>query len=202
MTKWLVILTGGVCWFYSGVVWAHPFTIDQANDLGPPPGALSIPPFSPIGQEFTPTLSSLDVVELTTNEGLPGTPGNGIGADLFVRIRSGSIIGTILGTSSTVSLPDPSDFTLELTHFDFPSSVPLTPGDLHVIEVVQSGGDPRYLWTANSFYPGGVRIVNGLGEPDRVDFWFREGPVSVPEPSALLLLGSGLAGLALWKRRT
>ena len=88
---------------------AHPFVIDQSNEspteftggfwgLVPSTGNL------PIGQEFTPNLPSLDVVELffagiTVAGQIPG-------AKMVVHVRQGSITGPTLGTSAIVSLPE------------------------------------------------------------------------------------------------
>src|SRR5262245_57936790 len=66
---------------------AHPFVVDQANT----PminGSVSVLFLSPIGQEFTPAVPSLDVVELhLANSASSGIP---MVADLFVNIRIGT----------------------------------------------------------------------------------------------------------------
>ena len=86
---------------------------------------------TPLGQEFTPALSSLDVVELFTNKPGAFTPVN-----LLINIRSDTISGPIPGTSFIVTMPSLDTFT----EFDFPSHVFLTPGLLYVIEIKQLSG--------------------------------------------------------------
>jgi hypothetical protein len=192
-------------WASPATVRALPFTGDQVNDAFAPDLFVSIQFFGPIGQEFTPTRPSLDVVELITTdfEGVVGAPS--VGANLFVNIRQSTITGPIAGTSS-VALPDHFG---GITHFDFPSAVSLVPGNLYVIEAVVTSGDnwgigiisrPPDSPFSFSTYPGGNVII--FGEPGfNSDMWFREGPV-VPEPSTLFLMGSGLAGLAFFSRRS
>ena len=172
---------------------ADPFIIDQRNDDFIPPLFQSIQFFNPIGQEFTPTLPSLDSVELFTTDFGVGGP-----VDFFVNIRANSIIGPILGTSLTVSHAGPFE---RITHFDFPSAVPLSPGELHVIEVLSTGLNGGIGSSGGPFstYAGGRQIIEGLAEPIN-DLWFREGPV--PEPSTILLFGTGLVGLAAWRWKT
>src|SRR5262245_6096086 len=76
------------------------FIVDQANDQFNVNLRFSIQALGPIGQSFTSTLSSLNVVELMTTDFVPL---NGLGADLFVYIRDGSPSGSILSTSQVVS---------------------------------------------------------------------------------------------------
>ena len=96
-------------------------------------------------------------------------------ADLFVNIRHTTIDGPIIGTSLLLTLPFG---TGGLTHFDFPSPVPLIPGEVYVIEVVIAGGDTSNPAIAGGYqapYSQGRAII--LGEPDPFDdLWFREGP--------------------------
>jgi hypothetical protein len=137
--------------------------------------------FAPIGQTFTPTLSGLDAVELRMSDSA-GFPGN-----VFVRVRAGSTVGSILGTSLTTSLPDGGAGIL---HFDFVSTVPLTPGSLYVIENVLESGSSNVHWNGQFANPylGGTSIFEGESL-DSSDMWFREGlHTAVPEPSSILLV--------------
>ena len=154
---------------------ADDFTVDQANVWFPFDGSFhSIDSFAPVGQEFVPSLPSLDIVELVTED---GNFGDGQGVVLLVRIRLGNALGEVLGTSLTVSLPDWS--LAGVTTFAFEDPVPLSPGQLHVIELVRVGGggwmfhSTDDIW-GNDPYPYGSTIL--LGEPHpNMDAWFREG---------------------------
>lgn len=183
-------------WIAPATAGAHPFIVDQQNDGFVPPLFQSIQVLGPIGQEFTPTLASLDVVELFTAD---LASNNGIGASLQLNIRALTIFGAIVGTSFVV--PHPDAF-FGVTHFDFPAPVPLVPG-IFVMEIIVVGGDSWGVGSSGgpvSTYPGGDQIIQGVNFPDN-DLWFREGPAAAPEPFALLLLASGLVALGVVARR-
>jgi hypothetical protein len=172
---------------------AHPFIIDQSFEPPVATGSFnSILANEPIGQEFTPTLPTLDVVELFL-EGLPSVPG----ANVVVLVRQGTITGPILGTSAVVSLPAVPPGNEELNgvfHFDFASSVALIPGDLYVIELDHLSGGNWAVMSGVNGYPGGRLIAFGLPSPNE-DLWFREGPAAeVPEPSAMFFVAATLLG--------
>jgi hypothetical protein len=152
----------------------------------------------PFGQSFTPSLSSINFMRLWLTDVYPG---NGLGATVFINLRTISITGRILSSTIPVSMPDGFGVgstldTLGYANFFFPADVPLTPGVAYFFQpVVQSGGD---LWVAGGSdrfnYVGGTMFVNGAPRPPGYyDLWFREGIV-VPEPSSatLVLLGSGI----------
>jgi len=178
---------------------ADPFTVDQTNPWDAcSAGCLgvNVQYFSPMGQSFTPSLPSLDDVQIVVS---PATLGP-LPSDLELEIRAGTIAGPILGTASdpsyTSAIPPFEGFSF--AHFDFGPSIALTPGSLCVIDVIapttsvflegQGGGNP---------YPGGTAIEFGMTQP-AYDFYFSEGPV--PEPSPVVLLASA-AGAAMWFHR-
>jgi energy-coupling factor transporter ATP-binding protein EcfA2 len=142
-------------------------SVDQRNDGFSPSLFQSIIYLGPIGQSFTPTFTSLNFVDLYTEDF--GSPG---GAQLLVRIRQGSITGAILGVSAPAGVT--AGFSGE-THFTFPVTIPLVPGNLYVMEaLVASGGN----WAVGSNgggdpYPGGSAIA--LGAYYGNDLYFREG---------------------------
>lgn len=154
---------------------------------------LGIQAAAPLGQEFTPSLSALDVVELVTRDGDQMIGG---GANLYVNIRGDTITGSILGTSSTVTLPNGF---YGVTQFDFASLVSLTPANRYVIEVVASGDDWRVENKEMDPYPGGRVIYQGAPQ-SAWDLRFREG-LSVPEPSTVVLLSMGTLALLAYARR-
>jgi hypothetical protein len=149
---------------------AQDFVVDQ--EAVPPTinSGYSIADNAPIGQEFVPQSSSLNVVELLVNTTAPMA--------IQVRIRAGSILGQIVGTSSDAAisaLPPPEN---SLAHFEFPSAVSLMPGELYVIEVfVVSGAGYAYIsgyFGGTDVYPPGRAIIAGVPEIFG-EFWFREG---------------------------
>lgn len=176
---------------------AHPYTIDQHQELDDVSWSVGIN--SPVGQEFVPSFTSLDVVELLTRDSIFG---GGTGTALSVTVRAGSITGTVLGASLPVLLPAGFD---GWTHFDFPTPVALVPGNVYVMEI---GLTPGTEWTlagsdSNAYLPGCL-ILNG-SLACGYDAAFREGPAAVeevPEPSAMLILSGGLLALGRLRRRT
>ena len=149
---------------------AHPFSVDQANDGAVRSYGFVIPGGGQVGQSFTPTFYSLDVVELQLNTQ------SIFGGAAFVQIHAETITGPILGVSLLVSIPSSS---IQLRHFDFAIPVPLVPGSTYVIEVVATSGTCGVFTTGEGFntYPGGTAFFMGEEQPNE-DLWFREGSAS------------------------
>ena len=131
---------------------------------------------SPWGQSFTPTLSEVGFIRLSFTD---GNLNDGLGAAVYVNLRSGSISGPIIGATSVVDMPS---IFRGVSQFDFGSPVGVTPGTSYFFEpVLQSGGRWDLAgWSYN--YPGGSAYSGGQPVPQS-DLWFREGIV-VPEPRA------------------
>jgi PEP-CTERM motif len=171
---------------------ARASTIIDQSDTFPFPSFLNIQLFSPIGQSFTPTLDSLNFVQIFSD-----SFGGGFPATLQTTVFSGILFGSPLGTSEPLTLP--AGFEGSSTFF-FPSSVALTPGDLYSFEVsVLSGATWGLGESGVGNYSGGTAIISGVPvtAPPGDDFWFVEGieTKATPEPSSLILLASGLAFL-------
>jgi hypothetical protein len=146
---------------------------------------------TPFGQSFTPTLDSIGFLELQLFDTVAAT--------IDVNIRSGSITGSILGTSQATTIPGNTSGTYD---FLFSNPVTLTPGTQYFFEPVVVGGGSSIGEANTTFiqYAGGDAIAGGTTYTDR-DLWFREGIVSaVPEPASAALFV--VAGSALcWQRR-
>jgi hypothetical protein len=189
----LVVVAGAAA---SVVLAQGTFQYDQQsiNHSIPPNLVYDIQGNEPIGQSFTPLLSSVGFVQL---EPFDGNPNNGLGATLYVNLRSNSITGPILGSTDPVFLPDiPSGGGV--TNFLFSTPVSVVPGITYFFEVVVQSGD---FWTLNTLgandYSRGAMFLQGVAQPLN-DLWFREG-VIVPEPSTAALLVA--AGALLCVRR-
>ena len=104
---------------------------------------------------------------------------NGPGAQIYVNLLSGSITGSVMGTSSTIFMP--GSFS-GYTNFVFPGSVALTPGTTYYLEPVALSGNPNTQILASFAYPNGTLYSSGTAQ--NAQLWFREG-IAVPEPSAL-----------------
>jgi hypothetical protein len=149
------------------------------------------------GQSFTPGLPFVDFVKLMFKD---ANPNDGFGVTVNVTLRSGSINGTIIGTTAAGTIPNA--FAGPAT-FLFPAEVPVTPGVIYYINVVpQSGGPFSIFGSAFYNYPGGTAFVGTHPDPT-ADLWFREG-IIVPEPSsaALLLLAGAAFACLRRKNRT
>lgn len=189
---------------------AATFTIDQRNDALPIFGGLTTK--QTIGQSFVPTIGSMNAVELQINDQGPGFIDGP--TDLFVRIRSGTIGGAILGTSAATSYDDQPTGDPVVTRFLFGAPVALTPGSTYWIEFFM--GDLTYpgnfgVMATNyqvDAYPSGEPFGDapGFSNPTLFpfDLWFRQGTVAVvPVPAGLPLFVSGLllAGACAHRRR-
>jgi len=155
--------------------------IDQHNDAFPATNGFGFGA-SPLGQEFTPSLTGLDAVEILIGPRDAATLA-------VVNVRKDSIAGQVVGTSLL------GTFEASVIHFDFAALVALVPGDRYVIEpVLISGLGFGVVFSDTDTYSGGRAIVSGNLLPTR-DMGFREG-LTVPEPATLSLLGIGLAFVA------
>jgi hypothetical protein len=147
----------------------------------------------PLGQSFTPSLSSVGFIQVDLFD---GNPGNNLGATVAVNLMSGSITGTILGTS-TVTLPDGFNGDVGANPppfgpiFYFATPVAVTPGTTYYFDINVLSGDTWLVGTGPGGYAGGMGFSKGVGGSG-FNLGFEEGNV-VPEPSVawLALAGGG-----------
>ncbi len=151
-------------------------------------GALGLQSGQPMGQSFTPSLSTVSFIVLNLYD---GDVFQHLGATVFVNLRSDSITGPIL--SSTVPVFMPSDF-FGITNFSFSAPITVTPDSTYYLQpVVEPGGDGFGSYVTDASYTRGAAVYQGVEAPG-YNLWFQEGTYSVPEPSSalLVLLGSGV----------
>jgi hypothetical protein len=179
------------------------FIYDQSSATNPAAGGGGAPiqADQPMGQSFTPALSSIDFVQLNFTYG--GFPSNQLGAAVFVNLWSGSISnGTLLSSTDPVFIPDGA-FRL-VTNLFFSASVALTPGDTYFLQPYLQSGDTRLgVIDSTSFnYPGGTFYFNGEPDPNNQDLWFREGIIAAPEPSSAVIILLGTVGLYFCRKNS
>jgi hypothetical protein len=144
----------------------------------------------PAGQSFTPTLSSVDLVQFKFFD---TGQGSRAGATVYVDLLSGSITGNVIAASSPVTMPR---LFFGITNFYSPTGTAVTPGTTYYFQPVLAAGNDQ--WTIidnpNYNYPGGSGFA--FGSPQSSQLWFREG-VIIPEPSLSLLLVLGCISMAV-----
>lgn len=163
-----------------------PFQYDQ-QAINLIEGAAGLQSAQPLGQSFTPSLSSIGFVELNLYD---GDTLHTAGATVFVNVRSNSVTGPILGSSAMVFMPDGF---FGVTNFIFSTPIGLAPGQTYYLQPLVQSGDGWGSYVTDGSYAGGTEIYQGVPVPGR-NLWFREGVV-VPEPSSVLLLVLGFGAL-------
>jgi hypothetical protein len=136
---------------------------------------------APAGQEFTPAASDIIGVDLMFNNLASVTTSSTI----TVRMHQGTISNASLGqTTGNVVLA--ADARAVITHFDFPVSIALIPGQVYVMELFGPSSDINMMGTNNQVaqipgYLGGQAIISGNPSPT-VDFIFRTYSTTAPPP--------------------
>lgn len=168
---------------------------------------LNIQEDSPLLQSFMPTFSAIGFVQFEFWD--IANNGNN-GATVYVNLWTGSPninSATLLGSTAPVYMPN--GFVNSglgfagIANFSFSTPVTLTAGQTYYLQpVVLSGDNPWDIGVLTyDAYSNGQLFSNGL-PGSTIDLWFREGVVSVPEPSILVLFGlSGLLAFS-FKRRS
>jgi len=138
-------------------------------------------------------MSRIDFIELRTGD---YTAGNGRGACVYVILRSDSIKGPIIASTTPVFLEDGFGYgpgVPNTVSFFFPAPVLVTSGTTYYFQVaVEANSDPWYVLGYTYRYPGGMAFSGDKPDPG-LDMWFRTGIV-IPEPSSLAL---GLFGVVV-----
>lgn len=169
------------------------FIVDQGHDdVFAGESIHSLLAFPSLTQEFTPTLSAIDVVEIFTRDwSNPAT--NGVGAVLQVTLREDSTNGPVLAVSAPTEFPDgwfgPSRFT-------FTNLVWITPGKRYAFELKLLAGNNWGVDSYGTFAPPyrEGRYFIGTNLMQNSDLWFRTG---VRPPPARL--SSVVPGVLRWK---
>lgn len=180
---------------------AQTFVYDQqsADESRAGTGGVIIQNAQPTGQSFRPTLSQVGFVRL---ELFDANNNNGLGATLYVNLRSGSLTGPIIGSSAPVTLPNGFGSVLsnQFVNFFFADPVPVQPNATYFFEPVVQSGDSWWVDGAILSYSRGSGYTFG-SDTTVWDYWFREGVV-VPEPSIPALAVVGIAIANLLRRKT
>lgn len=143
--------------------------VDQANDSEIPSVGWVIAGYSPVGQEFVPTLSEIDFVELFVENWSSSNP-----ASIEVVLRVDTVDGVILGETPAVSV---SPGYTGVIRCAFASTVSIEAGSRHVLLVRDNSLSGTYLFDTSDLYSSGRLILDG--QPfDTEDAWFREGVVT------------------------
>ncbi len=184
------------CFLLPTAAAAHPILIDQTQPYAG--GGLAFAVTNNIGQTFTPTLTSLEVVELWL---MDTGPGNGWTNTLTVNIFE--LDGTLLGSSAPQIFADGYGGGIAaLSHFDF-APIALVPGSKYIIgfNVSTTGAfvDLGIIgYDPGTYTGGGLWLWSTMSENPTADLVFAEGPAArqAPEPASMLLYGVGLLGYA------
>ena len=131
-------------------------------------GAYSVSFYQPIGQEFLPSYSQVDVVDLYLIASITNDS-----TQVRVRLHHDTIDGPIVGTSDVVTLRQTMD---GVVRFTFAPPAPTTPTERHVIEVEFVGGAQNTMLgggDSNGYAPGRPVLSGQFLMPN--DFWFRTG---------------------------
>ncbi len=165
--------------------------IDQQN---PEPwassnGALSID----FGQSFRPTFSSIDAFEFA----LASTDGTNIVVDLLDGVAGFDGLGGRLIATTLPSFVKTSG-GVEIFHFDFASTIPLTPSNTYVGRIRNVGSATFGVFQSPDTYSGG-QYLHGDWPLRRFvirDMVFATG-VHIPEPAAATLGLLGMTALVI-----
>jgi hypothetical protein len=159
----------------------------------------------PLVQSFIPSLSAIGFVQFEFVDDFPGNGNNG--ATVCVDLWTGSPIpntpsAILLGSTAPIYMPNGfGSLFIGVTNFYFSTPVTLTAGQTYYLQpVVLSGDDPWDIIAIGDTYPNGQILEEGAGFSS--DFWFREGIVSVPEPSTLAFIGLSSLLVLIFKRRS
>src|SRR4029077_1999779 len=170
------------------------FIVDQQSTTHGPLSEYSqdIRTNQPLGQSFTPALSSVGFVRLFVWDlaPVPASP-----ATISMNLRSDSITGPILASTVPVVL-DPS--FRNVLDFVFPSPVSVVPGTTYYFQPECQSSDAWNSVIDFYNYAGGVGYALGLPRPP-LSFWFQKG-IIVPEPSTPLILLVGGIFLTFGRR--
>jgi hypothetical protein len=134
-----------------------------------------------------------DPTSVTSLERESSTSFLGYATAVAYRVDGGSLPGGIFGNATPGIIPVTADRDSSATTvgFDFgPEGIRIPPGTVSAIMVISTN--------ATQFSAGNATVIDGGAAT--VAAFQPDGPaLAVPEPAAVLLLGSGLLGLALWR---